>query len=107
PHHCISRFTERDNVAVADSEVVLLEGDDQTKLGGAQPAGHQGGHLHFGKDGKLYVGIGEQTAGAPSQKLDTFQGKILRIDADGSIPKDNPFFEKANGKYRAIWAIGL
>jgi uncharacterized repeat protein (TIGR03806 family) len=107
PHHCISRFTEKDNTAVADSQVILLEGDDQTKLGGAQPAGHQGGHLHFGKDGKLYVGIGEQTAGAPSQKLDTFQGKMLRINSDGSIPADNQFFEKAKGKYRAIWAIGL
>jgi uncharacterized repeat protein (TIGR03806 family) len=107
PHHRISRFTEKDNVAVPDCESVLLEGDDQTKLGGAQPAGHQGGHLNFGKDGKLYVGIGEQTAGSPSQKLDTFQGKMLRINSDGSIPKDNPFFEKAKGKYRAIWALGL
>jgi uncharacterized repeat protein (TIGR03806 family) len=107
PHHRISRFTEKDNVAEPDSESVLLEGDDQTKLGGAQPAGHQGGHLNFGKDGKLYIGIGEQTAGSPSQNLDTFQGKMLRINPDGSIPKDNPFFEKTKGKYRAIWALGL
>jgi uncharacterized repeat protein (TIGR03806 family) len=107
PHHRISRFTGKDNVAVPDSESVLLEGDDQTKLGGAQPAGHQGGHLSFDKDGKLYIGIGEQTAGSPSQNLDTFQGKMLRLNADGSIPRDNPFFEKAKGKYRAIWALGL
>jgi uncharacterized repeat protein (TIGR03806 family) len=107
PHHRVSRFTARGDVAVPGSEVVLLDGDDQTKLGGAQPAGHQGGAIHFGKDGKLYVAIGEQTAGTPAQRLDTFQGKLLRINRDGSIPDDNPFAKTAKGKYRAIWALGL
>jgi uncharacterized repeat protein (TIGR03806 family) len=107
PHHVVSRFTAKGDVAAPDSEVVLLEGDDQTKLGGAVPAGHQGGAIHFGKDGKLYVAIGEQTAGAPAQRLDTFQGKLLRINPDGSIPEDNPFYDKTKGKYRAIWALGL
>jgi uncharacterized repeat protein (TIGR03806 family) len=107
PHHRISRFTARGDVAVAGSQVILLEGDDQSKLGGSIPAGHQGGAIHFGKDGKLYVAIGEQTAGKPAQLLDTFQGKLLRINRDGSIPEDNPFFKKAKGKYRAIWATGL
>jgi putative heme-binding domain-containing protein len=106
PHHHISRFRADCDRAVAGSEEILLVGDDQRKLGGNVPAGHQGGGLHFGADGKLYVGIGEQTAEMPAQRLDTFQGKILRINRDGSIPQDNPFFEKATGKYRAIWAIG-
>jgi uncharacterized repeat protein (TIGR03806 family) len=39
--------------------------------------------------------------------LDTFQGKLLRINPDGAIPPDNPFFNTARGKYRAIWALGL
>jgi uncharacterized repeat protein (TIGR03806 family) len=107
PHHVVSRFTAKGDVAEPLSEVVLLEGDDQRKLGGAQPAGHQGGAVHFGKDGKLYIAIGEQTAGAPAQRLDTFQGKLLRINPDGSIPEDNPFYKEAKGKYRAIWALGL
>jgi uncharacterized repeat protein (TIGR03806 family) len=107
PHHVVSRFTARGDVAEPNSEVVLLEGDDQRKLGGAQPAGHQGGAIHFGKDGKLYVAIGEQTAGTPAQRLDTFQGKLLRLNADGSIPEDNPFVKETKGKYRAIWALGL
>lgn len=107
PHHRISRFTARGDQALAGSEVILLEGDDQRKLGGSVPAGHQGGALRFGRDGKLYVGIGEQTAGSPAQRLDTFQGKILRINPDGSIPEDNPFAGAARGKYRAIWALGL
>ena len=107
PHHRISRFTARGDVAAAASEVVLLEGDDQRTFGGKVPAGHQGGAIHFGGDGKLYIAIGEQTAGQPAQRLDTFQGKLLRIDPDGSIPADNPFFATAQGKYRAIWALGL
>ncbi len=107
PHHRISRFTAKGEVAARGSELVLLEGDDQTKMGGAIPAGHQGGAIHFGTDGKLYVAIGEQTAGAPAQKLDTLLGKLLRINGDGTIPADNPFYSKAKGKYRAIWARGL
>jgi glucose/arabinose dehydrogenase len=86
---------------------MLLEGDDQTKLGGTVPAGHQGGALHFGNDRKLYIALGEQTAGAPAQAMDTLQGKLLRINSDGSIPADNPFYRTAQGKYRAIWALGL
>jgi putative heme-binding domain-containing protein len=107
PHHRVSRFTARGDVASPTSEVVLLEGDDQRTLGGTVPAGHQGGAIHFGSDGKLYVAIGEQTAGLPAQRLDTFQGKLLRINRDGSIPPDNPFYAAAHGKYRAIWALGL
>ena len=107
PHHVVSRFTAKGDVAAPNSEMILLEGDDQRKLGGSVPAGHQGGAIHFGKDGKLYIAIGEQTAGRPAQRLDTFQGKLLRINRDGSIPVDNPFYNKARGKYRAIWALGL
>jgi putative heme-binding domain-containing protein len=107
PHHRVSRFTMRGDVADPASERVLLEGDDQTQLGGKVPAGHQGGALHFGRDGKLMIAIGDQTAGKPSQDLGSFQGKLLQINADGSIPEDNPFLDRAQGKYRAIWALGL
>ncbi|MGB7345522.1 MAG: PQQ-dependent sugar dehydrogenase, partial [Pirellulaceae bacterium] len=106
PHHRVSRFTMQGNVAVQGSEDLLLVGDDQNKMGGKVPAGHQAGALHFGPDGKLYIAIGEQTSGAPAQKLDTFLGKILRINSDGSIPDDNPFVAEAKGKYKAIWAYG-
>jgi putative heme-binding domain-containing protein len=107
PHHVISRFTASGDAAEPGSEKILLEGDDQTKLGGTVPAGHQGGALHFGKDGKLYVAIGDQTAGKPAQEMNSFLGRLLRLDADGNIPADNPFFAKATGKYRATWALGL
>ena len=107
PHHVISRFTARADVAEPHSQHILLEGDDQTKLGGDVPAGHQGGAMHFGSDGKLYIAIGDQTAGKPAQELNSLLGRLLRINADGSIPADNPFFAKATGKYRATWALGL
>jgi putative heme-binding domain-containing protein len=106
-HHRVSRLTARGDRAVPGSELVLLEGDDQAKLGGNVPAGHQGGALHFGGDGKLYVALGEQTAGAPAQQLTTLQGKLLRLNPDGSIPEDNPFWRTTRGKYRTIWALGL
>jgi hypothetical protein len=107
PHHRISRFTADGDQAVPGSEVVLFEGDNQEKLGGGVKNGHQGGAIHFDKDGKLYVAIGDQTAGAPAQDLKTLQGKILRLNRDGSIPEDNPFYHKTTGKYWAIWALGL
>ena len=106
-HHVISRFAAEGDIAVPGSEVVLLAGDNQSALGGNVPAGHQGGAVHFGPDGKLYIAIGDQTAGAPAQRLDTLQGKLLRINPDGSIPEDNPFAQQAVGKYRSIWALGL
>ena len=107
PHHRISRLAVDGPPWVATSEQVLFEGDDQRLLGGKVPAGHQGGAIHFGLDGKLYVAIGDQTAEAPAQRLNTLQGKILRLNPDGSFPEDNPFVQKATGKYRAIWALGL
>lgn len=111
PHHVLSRFVIVGDTAQTDSEQILLEGDDQSNRGGKHPAGHQGGPLRFGPDGKLYVALGEPllpTEGAcASQKLDMLQGKILRLNPDGAIPEDNPFYTQTTGKYRAIWAIGL
>ena len=43
----------------------------------------------------------------PAQAMTTLQGKLLRLNPDGSIPDDNPFYHTAHGKYRAIWALGL
>ena len=106
-HHVVSRFTIIGDQADAASELILLEGDDQKTLGGTVPHGHQGGPIRFGPDGKVYVSIGEQTAGQPAQSLNTLQGKILRLNPEGSIPPDNPFFTQTAGKYRAIWAYGI
>jgi glucose/arabinose dehydrogenase len=52
---------------------------------------HDGGRVKFGPDGKLYWTLGEAGNPALAQDLTSFNGKILRINPDGTIPADNPF----------------
>ncbi len=101
-HNRVSRFTANGNVAVAGSETIVLELDN---LSGA--TNHNGGAIHFGADGKLYVATGDNANGANSQTLTNLLGKLLRINKDGTIPTDNPFYGSASGNNRAIWALGL
>jgi glucose/arabinose dehydrogenase len=68
---------------------------------------HNGGAIHFGPDGKLYAAVGDNANGANAQSLANLHGKMLRINKDGTIPTDNPFFTTAMGDERAIWALGL
>src|SRR5690606_20136251 len=68
---------------------------------------HNGGALEFAPDGTLFVAVGENTQAPLAQRLDSRFGKVLRINPDGSIPADNPFFAAAQGPNRAIWALGL
>ncbi|HEX6739489.1 MAG TPA: PQQ-dependent sugar dehydrogenase, partial [Vicinamibacteria bacterium] len=67
---------------------------------------HNGGAIHFLGD-KLFVAVGENANGSNAQSLNTTLGKILRLNKDGSIPTDNPFFNQTSGSNRAIWALGL
>jgi len=95
------RVTGDPNVADPTGEVVLL------RL--IQPfRNHNGGVLAFGPDGYLYAGLGDGgSAGDPQgngQSLETWLGKILRLDVDSAepyaVPSDNPFGNE-------IWAYGL
>jgi hypothetical protein len=79
----------------------------QLDSGGITASIHQGGAIHFGADGKLYVAVGDHGDHPRSQQLSNQNGKILRLNKDGSIPTDNPFYNVATGKNRAIWALGL
>jgi aldose sugar dehydrogenase len=60
---------------------------------------HNGGRILFGPGGKLFIVIGENGNPANSQRKKNLRGKILRINPDGSIPKDNPFGTR-------IWSFG-
>jgi len=69
---------------------------------------HFGGRLVFARDGKLFVTLGERSIPAgrmQAQKLDGLLGKIVRLNPDGSVPKDNPFVRKT-GARPEIWSYG-
>lgn len=102
PHNRLSRFTAIGDQAQTGSEAVLLELDALSSA-----TNHNGGGLHFGPDGKLYVGVGENANGSNAQTLTNLLGKLLRLNPDGSIPADNPLLAQTSGKNRAIWALGL
>jgi glucose/arabinose dehydrogenase len=101
-HNRISRFTANGDVAVGGSEFVLADLDNLSSA-----TNHNGGAIHFGPDGKLYAGVGENANPANSQTLNNRLGKLLRINPDGTPPSDNPFFNTATGANRSIWALGL
>ena len=67
---------------------------------------HVGGSIGFGPDGKLYFAVGDNGYPPNAQDLSNPHGKILRINADGSIPADNPFVGQP-GRLGAIWAYGF
>jgi glucose/arabinose dehydrogenase len=97
----ISRFTANGNFAIPGSEQILLELNEM-------PGDiHNAGAMKFGKDGKLYVSTGDGAHAPNSQSMNNLLGKVLRINKDGSIPDDNPFYATANGNNRAIYALGF
>lgn len=61
---------------------------------------HSGCRIAFGLDGKLYISTGDATDKRLAQEIGSLAGKILRINADGTIPPDNPF------PGSAIWSYG-
>jgi glucose/arabinose dehydrogenase len=100
-HNRVSRFTATGDVADTKSEFVLLDLDDLSDA-----TNHNGGAIHFGLDGKLYIGVGENANPANAQTLTNLLGKMLRINADASIPEDNPFVSDPTARGE-IWAYGF
>jgi glucose/arabinose dehydrogenase len=103
-HNRVSRFTasaSNPDVAQAGTELPILD------LPTLNAGNHNGGAIHFGVDGRLYVAVGENAVPSNAQSLNTRLGKMLRINANGSIPTDNPFYTRVTGANRSIWAYGL
>jgi len=66
---------------------------------------HAGCRLRFGPDGKLYITTGDATDRELAQQLNSLAGKILRVNDDGTVPRDNPFVGRADARPE-IWAYG-
>jgi glucose/arabinose dehydrogenase len=103
-HNRITRLTANGDVAVPGSETAIFELSDLYP----DLNTHNGGALNFGLDGKLYVAVGDNNYPRDNaQRMTNHFGKILRLNKDGTIPSDNPFYTTAAGANRAIWALGL
>jgi hypothetical protein len=79
----IVRFTDVDSVG---TDMTVIVDNIQMSRRGA----HNGGRLLFGPDGKLYVTVGNAEDKENSQNLKNPNGKVLRLNPDGTIPSDNP-----------------
>jgi len=97
----ISRFTANGNTTNLNTEQVIWQ---DTAVPGVT---HHGGSIGFGPDGKLYTSVGEHFVAPDAQVLDTFHGKILRMNSDGTAPSDNPFFTGNHTPRDYVWALGL
>ncbi|MFL5753502.1 MAG: PQQ-dependent sugar dehydrogenase, partial [Bacteroidia bacterium] len=98
-HNRLSRFTANGDVAVAGSEVQIL--NFETCINSI----HNSGGMAFGPDGKLYIGVGNDNVNSNSQDLNNYMGKVLRINSDGSAPPGNPYSGSESAK--RIWSYGL
>ena len=101
-HNRVIRVTARGDRGVTGSEKLILRLNNLSSA-----TNHNGGAIHFGNDGKLYVAVGDNANGGNAQSLRTLKGKMLRMNKDGTIPRYNPFYNRATGTNRAIWALGL
>jgi aldose sugar dehydrogenase len=97
-----------DGAALSNVEVVWRQYPKQLGYG------HYGHRLLFDKDGYLWVSSGDRQKFTPAQDMQANLGKILRLQDDGSIPKDNPFvdypgrdaFTDDAGVYGQVWSLG-
>lgn len=106
-HNVVSRWTIDANTIDPASEEILVHLDPLTDINGNFANSHYGGDMEFGRDGKLYVSTGDLYISSHGQSMTTLHGKILRYNADGSIPDGNPYVGQLTGRLQAIWASGV
>jgi glucose/arabinose dehydrogenase len=103
PHYAKDRLVYAYFTSDSDNRIVRfrLGGTPQAIVTGIARGGiHNGGRIAFGPDGKLYAGVGETGNTGLAQDLSSMNGKILRMNPDGSVPKDNPF------PGSRVWSLG-
>lgn len=66
---------------------------------------HFGSRLAFDGQGHLFISQGERNDRPTAQRLDMLQGKLVRLDLEGNVPKDNPFVGQADARPE-IWSYG-
>lgn len=89
-----------DGQALTDVKVIFRQ---VPKVGGS---GHFGSRLVFGRDGTLFVTLGDRyTERERAQDLSATLGKVVRITRDGEVPKDNPFAGRKDARPE-IWSLG-
>ena len=97
------RSTDGGLTAAARTDIIRMPGEQQGQS-------HQVSNLSFGPDGKLYVHNGDGL-GTPHTALNmnSYRGKVLRMNPDGTAPSDNPFYNAADGINAKdyIYAYGL
>lgn len=101
----VIRFTEANNVGTNPTLILNIP------VSNSIPGNHVGGNLRFrpSEPGKMYVSIGELATTSNAQSLTNPFGKIIRINSDGTIPADNPFYDDGNpstGNDDRIWTYG-
>lgn len=93
PHYPrVMRFHSNDGGQTAAQSSVVLD-----MPGEEQGQSHQISNVSIGPDGKLYVHMGDGFDASTSQNLNSFRGKVLRLNFDGAAPSDNPFYNAADG----------
>ena len=93
----VARYTESNGVCT--NETAILDNLPVSET-------HNGGIIKFGPDGKLYVVIGDARNPTNAQDPTSLAGKILRVNADGSAPPDNPFISNANANAKKVFSYG-
>ena len=67
--------------------------------------GHYAHRMAFSEDGYLFISSGDRQKFDPAQDMTSNMGKIIRLNDDGSIPTDNPFYNDG-GVAAEVWSLG-